>query len=108
MDANASNYDDLVLTIITSEYRPHRHAAKMLAKHANASYRTAQAWLSGRNVPSGKHFMNLLTECETLRVEVERLTARNSKGKKWQVSVSMWAGALLVLKAACFPMFGLA
>lgn len=64
--AITSNYRENILTVITREYSAKRHGAKILARHAKASYRTAQAWISGRNVPSGQHFMNLLQECEAM------------------------------------------
>lgn len=68
----ASDYREMVLTLIATEYGGQRHAAKRLARAAKSSYRTAQAWLSGRKVPSGHHFMNLLQECEAMAEAIKR------------------------------------
>jgi len=70
--AVASDYRVSILTVIAREYSAKRHGAKILARDAKASYRTAQAWISGRNVPTGKHFMNLLQECEAMAALIKQ------------------------------------
>lgn len=68
-----SDYRETILNVIAQQYATKRHAAKILARHAKASYRTAEAWIAGRNVPSGASLMNLMAECEVLADEVMRL-----------------------------------
>lgn len=79
----ASTYGETILGAIAREYGPMRHASKILAQHACASYRTAEAWIAGRSVPSGENLLHLMANCEVVAAEVNRLVAerRASKGK---------------------------
>lgn len=83
MDATASDYREVILTVIAREYGPMRHSAKILAKHAQTSYRTAEAWVSGRNVPSGKSLVNIMANCKAMADEMNRLISesRQSPGE---------------------------
>jgi hypothetical protein len=78
-NAITSDYRESVLAVIAREYGPMRHAAKILAQHAQASYRTAESWIAGRNVPSGESLMNLMSECNALADEINRLVAERRK-----------------------------
>ena len=75
----SSDYRETILQVIAHEYSAKRHAAKILAKHAQASYRTAEAWVSGRNVPSGAALMNIMAECEPMAAAIKRIVAERKK-----------------------------
>ena len=77
--AITSDYRETILTVIAREYSAKRHAAKILAKHAKASYRTAEAWVAGRNVPSGAALMNIMAECEPMADAINRFVAERKK-----------------------------
>lgn len=79
ISATTSDLRENILTIIKREYSAQRHAAKRLARHGKASYRTAEAWLAGRNAPSGPSLMNIMAECTPLADEVMRLVAERKK-----------------------------
>jgi hypothetical protein len=64
MSAQASIYQEALLTVIDREYR------------------TAEGWLSGRSVPTGESFMNLMVESETLADEVMRRVAQQRAQKE--------------------------
>ena len=70
-----ATFNGTIQAVIAREYRPLRHASKILAQHARSSYRTAEAWLSGRCVPTGENLANLMVECEALAEEINRLIA---------------------------------
>ena len=77
--AVASTLSDVVLTTIAQVYAPQRHAAKLLARHARASHRTAEKWITGRAVPTGENLINLMAECDALSNEVQRLVAERKR-----------------------------
>jgi len=66
-------YSDVVFGVIRREYAPLKHAAKLLARHAKTTPRTAENWLSGTHAPNGEKLINLMAECPSLAVEVNRL-----------------------------------
>jgi hypothetical protein len=79
MSGVTSDYRETVLTIIAQEYSPLRHGAKILAKHAKASYRTAEAWVAGRNAPSIKSVMNIAANCRAMSDELNRMISESQQ-----------------------------
>lgn len=72
---SGSTYSEAVLTAITREYGKRPNAAKLLARHARTSYRTAENWLAGICAPNGEKLVDLMANCEPLADEVMRLVA---------------------------------
>ena len=72
-------YADLLRSVIARVYVPQRYAAKLLARDAGTSHRTAERWLSGERVPSGDHLINLLRECSELREELNELIGQKGR-----------------------------
>lgn len=71
------------MTVLRRAYAPKRHAAKLLARDANASPRTAEKWLTGERAPSGENLIELMASCQELADELNRLVqARREKGEK--------------------------
>lgn len=79
MSGITSDYRETVLTVIAQEYSPLRNGAKILARHAKASYRTAEAWVAGRNAPSIKSVMNIAANCRAMSNELNRLIAESQQ-----------------------------
>jgi hypothetical protein len=79
VETSPSFYRETILTIIAREYGAKRHAAKILARHAQSSYRTAEAWISGRNVPTGHSLLNIMSECEALADAINGIVADRKK-----------------------------
>lgn len=52
---------------------PQRHAAKLIARLANVTTRTARNWLDGACAPQGSALLNLMAQCEAVDVEMDRL-----------------------------------
>jgi len=79
----ATTYSNTVFRVIQREYAPLKHAAKLLARHAGTTPRTAENWLAGTHAPNGEKLLNLMAECATLADEVNRLVAerRSSRGE---------------------------
>lgn len=71
----SDTYSDVVLGVLKREYAPLKHAAKLLARHARTTPRTAENWLAGTHAPNGEKLINLMAECETLAAEINRLIA---------------------------------
>jgi hypothetical protein len=70
-----------VIDFISREYGRRPHAAKLLAKLARTSHRTAERWVTGAAAPSGDNLMHLLVECEGLADELNRAVAEQRKQK---------------------------
>lgn len=64
---------EVVTGYLRRECGPLRHAAKLIARKARATPRTAEAWLAGRHAPYGEHLINLMAECDALAEEINRL-----------------------------------
>lgn len=47
-----------------------RHGAKLLARAASVSPRTAENWLSGANAPRLAEALRLMLECEDIAAEI--------------------------------------
>lgn len=75
MSAVAATYGDMILTILQRHYAPLRHAAKLLARDANASHRTTAKWLSGDTSPSGESLIEMMAASPAVADEVNRLVA---------------------------------
>ena len=80
--AISSHYSETILTVIAREYGPMRHAAKILAQHAQGSYRTAEAWIAGRSVPSGENLISLMASCDVLTDEINRLVTERKQSRE--------------------------
>lgn len=80
----AATYSDVVVDVLRREYGPLKHAAKLLARHAKTTPRTAENWLAGTNAPNGEKLINLMAECNTLADEINRLIhdRRASRGER--------------------------
>jgi hypothetical protein len=70
-------YAAAVHGILTQEFGPLRNAAKLLARKAGVSPRTAQNWLQGLCAPRGDELIRLMQECSALRDEIIRLTEKD-------------------------------
>jgi hypothetical protein len=83
MESLASHYSETILTVIAREYGTMRHASKILAQHARTSHRTAEAWLAGRNVPTGANLLNLIGASEALAEALSeaRANQKTERGK---------------------------
>lgn len=75
MSVCTATYSETVLTFLQRSYAPLRHAAKLLARDAKTSPRTAEKWLSGLNAPSGESLIELMASSQELADEVNRLVA---------------------------------
>ena len=58
---------------VHGHYGPLRNAAKLLARDANVSPRTAENYLHGRHAPSGDALVTLMARNAELRAEIDRL-----------------------------------
>ncbi len=67
------SYATTVHTVLVREYAPKRFAAKLLARAAGVSPRTAENWIQGLCAPRGDELIRLMAECDALRVEILRL-----------------------------------
>lgn len=76
-------YAQVVFAAIQREYAPYRHAAKRLAKDAHTTPRNAENWLAGRTSPNGEKLLHLMSECQALADEINKLVAarRAERGK---------------------------
>lgn len=81
MSAVASTYSDTVFNVLRREYAPLKHAAKLLARHARTTPRTAENWLAGTHAPNGEKLINLMAECETLADEINQLIAERKAAR---------------------------
>lgn len=81
-DAVTASYADVVLDVLEREYAGKPHAAKLLARAAKSSYRSAENWLAKLNAPSGEALINLMVECEALADEVQELVAQRRAAKQ--------------------------
>lgn len=71
----AMTYSDVVHDVIRRNYAPLKHAAKLLARAAGTTPRTAENWLAGSHAPNGEKLLNLMAACDELADEVNRLVA---------------------------------
>ena len=49
------------------------HGAKLAARAAGVSHRTAEAWVSGRRDPSASALLRMATTCDKMAAAIERL-----------------------------------
>lgn len=62
-----SIYAETMAAYFKRKYLPLRYAAKILARDAGVSPRTADNWLQGLNAPSGKALVRLMAKCPELQ-----------------------------------------
>ena len=67
-------YSSIVHSVLAREYGPLRFGAKLLARAAGVSPRTADNWLQGICAPRGDELLRLMRECSALRDEIMRAT----------------------------------
>jgi len=79
-----ATYGDVVHDVIRRHYAPLKHAAKILARAAGTTPRTAENWLAGSHAPNGEKLLNLMAACNELADEVNRLVAerRAARGEQ--------------------------
>lgn len=66
-------YAAAVHLVLQREYAPLRHAAKILARKADVSPRTAENWLAGTCAPRGDELLRLMASCDALAAEINKL-----------------------------------
>lgn len=79
-----ATYGDVVHDVIRRQFAPLKHAAKLLARAAGTTPRTAENWLAGSHAPNGDKLLNLMAECDELADEIFRVVAerRAARGEK--------------------------
>lgn len=70
-----ATYGTVVHDVIQRRFAPLKHAAKLLARAAGTTPRTAENWLAGSHAPNGEKLVNLMASCEELAHEINRLVA---------------------------------
>jgi hypothetical protein len=70
-----ATYGDVVHEVIRRQFGPLKHAAKLLARAAGTTPRTAENWLAGSHAPNGEKLVNLMADCQELAEEINRLVA---------------------------------
>lgn len=70
-----ATYGDVVHDVIRRRFAPLKHAAKLLARAAGTTPRTAENWLAGSHAPNGEKLVNLMADCQELAEEINRLVA---------------------------------
>lgn len=78
---------------LNREYGPKRNAAKLIARAAGATPRTAEAWLKGLQAPQAEHLINLMTNDE-LAEEVLNLAKERKACAEASVSRSAGSGSV--------------
>lgn len=81
MSAITATYGEAVFQVIRREYAPLKNAAKLLARAARTTPRTAENWLAGTHAPNGEKLVNLMAECEPLADEVMRLVEERRRAR---------------------------
>lgn len=71
-----AQYSDVFFDVIRRRYGPLKNAAKLLARAAGCSPRTAENYLAGTHAPSGDKLINLLADCQELADEINKLIAQ--------------------------------
>lgn len=70
-----ATYGDVVHEVIQRNFAPLKHAAKLLARAAGTTPRTAENWLAGSHAPNGDKLISLMANCDDLAEEINRLVA---------------------------------
>lgn len=71
---------EVVTDFLRREYQPMRNAAKLIARAARATPRTAEAWLAGQQAPQAEHLINLMTNDELAEEILELVRERKACG----------------------------
>jgi Cys-tRNA synthase (O-phospho-L-seryl-tRNA:Cys-tRNA synthase) len=85
MSAIAATYGDAVFQAIRREYAPLRNAAKLLARDAGTTPRTAENWLAGTHAPNGEKLVNLMAACPDVAEEVNRLVEERRRARAHEI-----------------------
>ncbi|AQS89439.1 hypothetical protein A0U93_10195 [Neoasaia chiangmaiensis] len=57
---------EIVSRVLRRRFGSERHGAKLIARAADVSPRTARNWMAGSCVPRGDELMRLMSECDEL------------------------------------------
>ena len=77
---SAATYSERFSFAIQREYKPLRHATKLLARKAAGSECAAKRWLSGEHTPRLENLVVLLANCDALHAEFLKLV-EEARGK---------------------------
>lgn len=67
---SVTTYSDVITGVLREEYAPLKHASEYLARDAGSTPRAAENWLAGVCAPTGEKLLNLMANCEPLRIAV--------------------------------------
>lgn len=76
-----ATYGDVVHDYIQRNFAPLKHAAKLLARAAGTTPRTAENWLAGSHAPNGEKLISLMASCDELAEEINRLVAERKAAR---------------------------
>lgn len=68
-----ATFSDVFHNYVEKKYAPLKGAAKLLARDAGVSPRTAESWLYRKASPQGDNLIRLMAECRELRNDIFRL-----------------------------------
>lgn len=94
---------EVVSDFLRREYQPMRNAAKLIARAARATPRTAEAWLDGHQAPQAEHLINLMTNDKLAEEILKLVEERKACG---EASASLSGGSDLALTPTGSPRFG--
>ena len=75
MTVTSTVYQSSLQQVLVAEFGRLRNAAKVIARLADTTPRTAQNWLTGACAPQGAALLNLMAKCEAVDLEMARLKA---------------------------------
>ena len=81
-DKAVTVYAEAVHRVLRAEFQPLKHAAKILARMAGTTPRTAENWLGGLCAPQGAHLIRLMASCDPLKAEIDRLVEEAKCGER--------------------------
>jgi hypothetical protein len=69
----ATGYAPTVHGVLRDVFGPLKGAAKIIARKARVTPRTAENWLGGQNAPRGDELIRLMAECDELKAAIDKL-----------------------------------
>ena len=66
-----ATYSEITTGYLREQFSALRHAAKIVARLAGVSPRTAENYLAGTHAPSGEALLNLLAHCDGLLARID-------------------------------------
>lgn len=73
VNGSAAEYGEVVTAYLRREYGPLKSAAKILARVADVTVRTAENWIGGLCAPQGAPLLRLMANDPAFRAEIEAL-----------------------------------